>query len=451
MAVPALLTSLLQTMVFVVDRIMLGHHAFTALAGMQIAGLLEWSAFALFIAFEVGTIARVGRHVGAKEPERARIAAWTSLAMAVGLGLVLTAVTPLLSPRLGLFAPRASLETVAAAREYLDVTLAASPVVFLAMGAVATLQAGGDTRTPLAIGIFSNLVHVGLNGLLIFGGWGVPAMGLRGCAWSTAITFAIEAVLAILALSRRGPRAAVSLRRRGAGVELSLASVRAEGKDITRVAGPALVERVLYQTGFLAFGAMIALLGDAVMAADQALVGVESICFLSADAFGVAAAALVAQKLGARRPDEAEASARVAVRDAIVVLSVLGVLFTVGRWQLFPLFSDDVNVVAIGAGAAPVLAIAQPFMATAMVLAQGLRGAGFTREVLVVSALGTVLVRLAATWLFALHLGWGLVGVVMGSTSDWVVRALLLVLVGRSRARRLREGGRMASMEPVIP
>src|SRR3984957_6312426 len=71
-ALPAIGSSLLQTMVFVVDRAMLGHHAESSLAAMQVAGPLEWSLWSVFMAFEVGTIARVGRHVGAKDRVRAR-------------------------------------------------------------------------------------------------------------------------------------------------------------------------------------------------------------------------------------------------------------------------------------------------------------------------------------------------------------------------------------------
>jgi putative MATE family efflux protein len=431
LALPAIVTSLLQTMVFVVDRIMLGHHSSASLAAMQIGGLLEWSAFALFLSFEVGILARVGFQVGAREFSRARAAAIASLIAAVVFGAVMVLAAPLILATLPLYAPEASMETLAGAREYLSVTLTASPVVFLALGAVAILQAGGDTRTPLAIGAFSNVVHVGLNRWLILGGWGVTAMGIRGCAWSTVVTFSLEAILGLAVLSRRTSRGPVSLR----GTMPPIGMWTEEARAVVRVAGPALVERMLYQTGFLAYGAMIALLGDASMAAAQVLVGVESVCFLSADAYGVAAAALVAQKLGAKRRDQAARTIRIGVRDAVVILTLLGLVFAAGRWQVIPLFTSDMQVVTLCASTLPILAVAQPFMATALVMAQALRGAGYTREVLVISALGTLAVRLSATWLFSIRLHLGLPGVVMGSTADWITRSTLLVLLGRAKMR----------------
>ena len=56
-----------------------------------------------------------------------------------------------------------------------------------------------------------------------------------------------------------------------------------------------------------------------------------------------------------------------------------------------------------------------------------------TREALGVSLVGAVFVRLTATWLFAMVLGLGLVGVWMGSTTDWMVRSLVLVSMLRRR------------------
>jgi putative MATE family efflux protein len=430
LAFPAILHSLLQTLVFVVDRIMLGRHGEASLAAMQLGGAIEWSIWSVFSAFEIGTIARVGRHVGAKEPGMARRAAWVSLGLAGAIGSALALASPLLLELLPLAAQDASPASLSEARNYLSVTIAASPVVFLAMTAIATLQAGGDTRTPLAIGIATNILHIGMNRVFILGAFGiVPALGARGAGISTTITFSLQAILSVAALgtTTRG----VSLRRRKD--EEPKKSAREEAKALAGVAFPAFVERVVYHVGFLAYALMVARLGEATMAANQALISVESICFLSGDGFAIAAAALVAQKLGAGEPDEARRSARIATRDAIVVLTVFGVAAVLLRDFLLPVFSPDPEVLAIGRRAIPVLALAQPFMATGLVLAQSLRGAGKTREALAVSAIGAVVVRVGATYLLAIHLGLGLVGIWLGSTCDWIVRSALYGLVGIRR------------------
>jgi MATE family multidrug resistance protein len=423
LAFPAILHSLLQTMVFVVDRVMLGRHGEASLAAMQLGGSFEWSIWSVFAAFEVGTIARVGRHVGAQEPARARRAALLSLTMALSLGGALALATPLVLALLPVVGRNVSPAALDEARGYLSVTIAASPLVFVAMTSTATLQAGGDTRTPLAIGIAANVLHVALNRALILGLGPIPALGAHGAGISTAVTFGLQAALATLALtSRRRP---VSLRRTdGAARE----GVLPEARALATIAVPAFVERLLYHVGYVGYVLIIARLGDAAMAANQSLISVESICFLSGDGFGIAAAALVAQKLGARDPGAARKAATIATRDAVIALSLFGAAAFLLRGVILPVFSDDRHVLALGRAAIPVLALAQPFMAAGIVLAQALRGAGRTRE-----ALG-VIVRLSMTWIFAITLHLGLVGVWLGSTCDWVVRSALLALV-RVRGR----------------
>ena len=438
LALPAILHQLLQTLVFVVDRAMLGHHAESSLAAMQIAGPLEWSVWSVFSAFTVGTIARVGRHVGAGRYDEARRAAWVSLAFALLAGTLLAAAAPMLLDRLAWAYPKASPVVVAEARGYLAWTLAASPIVFLATAAIAVQQAAGDTRTPLAIGLVANVIHIALNRVLILGAsaLAVPAMGARGAGMSTAVTFALVAGMAITALARKGR--AVSLRRGKSDGASARGAYAREAREVANVALPSLAERVLYHAGYVGFVLIITQLGDVPMAANQALISVESLSFLSADGFGVAAAALVAQKLGAGRVDEAVRVTRISVVDAVALLTTVGVVFFATRSVVLPIFTPEANVIAAGAAAVPVLAFAQPFMATSVVVAEALRGGGFTRTVLCVSALSAFVVRLSCTWLFAITWGLGLTGVWMGSTADWIVRTALLVSLGTARARSLR-------------
>ena len=192
---------------------------------------------------------------------------------------------------------------------------------------------------------------------------------------------------------------------------------------------------MLYHVGYMSLALIITRLGDASMAANQSLISVESICFLSADGFGIAAAALVAQKLGAEKPEEARRAAGIATRYAIVVLTAFGLGAVALRDVILPLFSKDASVVAIGRATIPVIAAAQPFMAIGIVLSQSLRGAGRTREARGVSVAGAVVVRLPMTWLFSVTLGLGLGGAWLGSTVDWIARSVLLGVAWR-RGRR---------------
>lgn len=440
LAFPAILHSLLQTLVFVVDRVMLGHHSEASLAAMQIGGSLEWSIWSVFAAFEVGTIALIGRHVGAGDRVRARRTAWTSFAIALSFGSLLGLATPLVLELLPLVGEQMSAEAMSEARGYLAFTVAASPLVFVSASSTATLQAGGDTRTPLIVGVGANIIHLALNRVLILGAFGVPAMGARGAGISTAITFGIQAVLTTLALTSRARP--VSLRAAEGSSEGGRTPITEEARELFRVGGPAFVERIFYHLGYMTYAVMTLRLGDAAAAANQALLSIEAVCFLSADGFGIAAAAVVAQKLGAREREQARRAAWIAARYAAIALTTFGLCALLLKDLVLPVFSTDPEVLAKGRAAMPVLAIAQPFMAMGVVLAQSLRGAGRTRAALGVSFMGAVFIRLTSTWLFAFGMGLGLVGVWLGSTVDWMARAAVLSRLFRRRPARAVVGPR---------
>ena len=428
----AILTSFLQTFVFVVDRALLGHHSNAALGQMQLSGTVEWSAFAIFSGFFAATFARIGRHTGARDRVRAVTATRISVAFGLAFGLVLSLATPLVLALLPRLAPSASPVLIAGARDYLGMTLLASPFVFVGTAGVSALQAGGDTRTPLLIGLLTNSVHVALNWVLVLGGLGVPAMGSRGAGIGTAITFVFETVLVLVALSRVSSSASLRL---AADIEPPARALwRSEARELFAIGVPAVAEKVVYQTGFLAFVAIIAAMGDRVMEANQALIGLESICFLSADGFAVATAALVAQKLGANQERMVSMVTRSAMRASVVWLTAIGIVFFAFKGSLVAIFSRDSDTVAEGVRTMWVLLLAQPFMGAAQVLAAALRGSGRTSTVFGVSALCAIVVRLSCTYAFAFPLHLGLEGVWLGSTADWVVRtALLFYLVFQAR------------------
>ncbi len=419
LAIPVIGQSLLETLVFLVDRLMLGRHSTNSLASMQISGPLVWSVSSILGAFSIGSIALIGRTIGSGDQSVAAATVRTSLFLALGIGgaasvLSLVGLDSILA-LLGAGEPTVQ----ATAANYLKIVLPAMPLLLLSMIAAAMLQAAGNTRTPFLVAMLANVLNAVMDYALIFGHWGAPELGVRGAAIGSTAALALNASILLIILGRRDG----VLTFRGRGGE------RAALTRLLRVSFPAFGERCVQHLGYLGFITMIGALGRTAMAANQALISIESICFLSADGFGVAAAAIVSQRLGAKRPDESAFGAWTATILAIASLSLCGLAFVLIPRLLLSAFSPDPRIISAGIPCLYVAAAAQPFMAISTVLSQGLRGAGDTKTAFYVSLAGWLVVRLSATYLLAFTLNLGLVGVWLGSTCDWVFRSLILLIV----------------------
>jgi Na+-driven multidrug efflux pump len=202
------------------------------------------------------------------------------------------------------------------------------------------------------------------------------------------------------------------------------------------------VEPLLLQSGFLVYNKVITRLGVIPMAAHRAAITVESLTFLPAYGFAVAGSAVVGQYLGAGRPDKAEAGLRVCAGTSTLFLTAAGIAFLFFSPDLVRLFlrgPGEAATVEAAATALKISALEQPFMALAMALGGGLRGAGDTKSPLIVGALGTWGVRIPLAWALAFPAGLGLNGIWITMIADWALRtAVFAVLFRRGRWKSIK-------------
>lgn len=425
---PAIAQSLLHTLVFIVDRLILGRYGSAALASMQMSGPFIWTLVGLMGAMQVGALAVVGREVGRRDEASVSAAIRVSVAAALVLGVIATGVGFLVEPWIFAGFSEAGPEVHREASAYVASMLPAMVPLLVAAMTGAIHQAAGDTRTPLyAVGL-AHAVHLPLGAALVFGVGGTP-LGAGGAGLSTAIASTIEATFLV-----------VSLLRGRAGVRLTFTMNGREAELVRRtldVALPALAEKLAIHAGYFSYVFLIGALGAASMAAHQALISIESICFLSVDGFGVGAASLVARRLGAGDREGAERAVVVALVMAIALLSTCALVFLAIPSPLVHAFTADPAIATVAVPVLVVAAVAQPFMAIGAVFGEAFRGAGQTRVTLLVSLVCGFGVRVALAYWFAFTLGLGLVGIWWGSTIDWAVRSAMFGVL--FRRRRFRE------------
>ena len=417
---PAVLQGVVTTLVFTTDRLIIGRYASEALSSLAIANPVAWSVTSIFGAFMAGVVAVTGRAVGAQDARRAAATLRSSLGFALAIGLLVSLLAFVgREPIVALLTdPATTSATVRGdASSYLAIVLTSAPLFFVAATATASLQAAGDTRTPMVIAIIAGLANLALSWMLVFGHLGAPEMGLMGAAVGTVLASAVQAAGGLL----------VVLRGRGVlqlGAEHDGDDRRNALATVLRVSRATLGEKLLYHLAFIASIAIVGHLGNVALAAHETLLGVEAIGFTAASGFAIAASALVAQRMGRDDADEAYRAGQTAAGLGLFVGLGFGAILFAFPHQLVGIFTTDQEVIDTGARCLRIAAFAQPAMILADTWSGALRGAGDTFTPMISALLGPVVMRLAACWFFAWYLQMGLVGFWIGTTLDWYVRAV---------------------------
>jgi putative MATE family efflux protein len=279
----------------------------------------------------------------------------------------------------------------------------------------------------VALGI--NLVNVVVAFVLIFGYLGFPALGVTGSAWGAAIGRTAGAVALLVILVRGGGRSGLRLTG-GPGWRPDPALI---GR-LARIGLPSAGEQLSRSVGMLLFSTIVISLGTTVFAAQRITFNILSLSFLPGFGFSMAATALTGQALGAQLPERARRATWCAVRYGAAWMSSMGAVFLLAAPLLIRPFTDDPEILAVGAPALRVLAFGQPQQALAIVLAGGLRGAGDTRFPLLTTSVSMWLIRLPVAWYFVTQLGWGLPGAYASFVFGSTLEALAMYL--RFRAGR---------------
>jgi putative MATE family efflux protein len=405
LAGPVIGENLLETMLGIVDTLLVAGLGAMAIAGVGSALQVLFFLISALSALAVGSSVLVAQAVGAGDTQRAsRLARqsllWSgimSIPLAIG-GLLFTV------PIVGLFGLEPAVAQITV--DYLHVTMGTVVVLVALFIGGGVLRGAGDSRTPMVVTAIANVVNVFLAYGMIYGHFGLPALGPVGSAWATFLARALALAL-LLGVLWRG-RNGVSIGGRGGW----LPNLRV-ARDVLRIGVPAALEQILVSSAFFVLTILVAHLGTATLAAQRISMNALSLSFLPGIGFGIAATALVGQSVGARRIQEGAAATRVATTWALIWMSVMGLAVLIFAEPIMRLFSDDAAVITAGAVGLQVVALAQPFWAVMFVQSGGLRGTGNTRWPLVVGG-GGIWLSVVVSYVLLETVGGGLISVWAG-------------------------------------
>lgn len=406
LAWPTMLEQLMQTAVQYIDTAMVGTLGTQATAAVGATSTINWLISSSVSALSIGFLAFVSQACGSGDKEKAVRASSQAVLTTLVVGIFFTGLILLVSPVVPVWM-QVEPEIRDLAGTYFFILY--TPMLFRTASIIfgTLLRAVGDTRTPMRVGIWMNVINVILNFLLIYPtdtyfGITVPGAGLGviGAAIASAVAFAYGGI-AITVVLWRHPM----ISPRGQSLKPDWQIL----KPCLRVALPNALQRFGTSLGYVAFAAMINSLGDVATAAHTIANTVESAFYIPGYGMQTAAATLAGNALGAKDEKRIRDLGRMILLIEVCLMIISGGALFVFAPNMMQLFSKDQAVILLGSVVLRMVAVSEPFYGVSIIIEGMLQGMGRTMMPFVCNIMGMWGIRIIGTFLCTQLLGMGLV------------------------------------------
>jgi putative MATE family efflux protein len=421
LAIPMVLEMAGESAFAVADAFFVARLGVEALAAVGLTESVLEIIYAIAIGLSMSTTAMVARRFGEKNERAAARTAVQAIAVGIATSIILGAAGVIWAPQL-LRMMGATPETVEIGTTYTRVMYGTMGVIVLLHLNNAIYRGAGDAAMAMRSVWLANGINIVLDPLLIFGLGPFPELGLTGAAVATTIGRGMGVAYQFWGLSR-GRR----LRVRGSDVRLDLRIVR----RLLRISGGGVGQLLVSQASYIGLIRILAGFGTAVLAGY--VVAIRVVIFIIMPAWGLsnAAATLVGQNLGARKPKRAERAVYVTGAWNMLFMTVITVLFVTFASQIIAPFVADPESHAAGTSALRIISYGYVFYAWGMVMLQAFNGAGDTATPTKLNFVIFWLFQLPLAWMLARTLGLGPVGVYWAIAIAYSLSAVIGILLFR--------------------
>jgi len=418
LAVPIVAMQVGMMLMSVVDTIFVGHVSARELAAAALGGLYTIGLFNFCLGVVWAVDPLVSQALGARDPAAAALGVQRGLVLAAVMGAVATVLcVPAEWVYRALHEPA---DVIPRAVSFVHISAPSLVPMLLFVALRQSLVAMKRTSALVAVVVLSNLLNAGLDWVLVFGHWGLPAMGAPGSALATTIT----RFLGLFALLVIGRRALEPMLRPWRKEALALGPLL----RTFQIGLPIGAQNSVEFTTFAAISVFAGWFGAEAVSGHQVAINLASLMFMVPLGIGSASSVLVGHAIGEQDMAHARrvAASALAVGAGYMALSAC-VLLALPR-MFASAYTSVPGVVAVAALLIPIAGVFQVFDGLQVVSAGVLRGAGDTRAPLVSNVLGFWLVGMPVSLWLGFKGGLGVVGLWWGFVAGLAVVAAFLVL-----------------------
>lgn len=393
MAVPMMISMLVQALYNIVDSIFVSRICEDALTAVSMAFPWQNIVISIAVGFGVGINALLSRALGQKNAERVNQVAVNGLLLA-GLSYLLVLVAGLIGIR-AYMRTQTDIETIVNyGITYLNICILCSFGVFVEITFERFLQATGRTVYSMITQLTGAITNIILDPILIFGLLGFPKLGIAGAAWATVIGQCVGAVVAVTLNHFKNPE-----------VHLRLRHIRPNGRlmgEITAISIPSIIMSCISSLTCFVMNMILIAYSSTAVAVFGVYFKLQSFVFMPVFGLNNGMVPIIAYNYGAQKPERIHKTIRLGMVYAVAIMVVGLLVFQLIPKELLLMFDASDAMLEIGAPALRIMSLAFVFAGIGIVSGSSCQAFGYSVYSMLISIARQIVVLIPAAYLLSL-------------------------------------------------
>lgn len=393
MAVPMMISMLVQALYNIVDSIFVSRICEDALTAVSMAFPWQNIVIAIAVGFGVGINALLSRALGQKNAERVNQVAVNGLLLA-GLSYLLVLVAGLIGIR-AYMRTQTDIETIVNyGITYLNICILCSFGVFVEITFERFLQATGRTVYSMITQMTGAITNIILDPILIFGLLGFPKLGIAGAAWATVIGQCVGAVVAVMLNHFKNPE-----------VHLRLRHIRPNGRlmgEITAISIPSIIMSCISSLTCFVMNMILIAYSSTAVAVFGVYFKLQSFVFMPVFGLNNGMVPIIAYNYGAQKPERIHKTIRLGMVYAVAIMLIGLLVFQLIPKELLLMFDASDAMLEIGAPALRIMSLAFVFAGIGIVSGSSCQAFGYSVYSMLISIARQIVVLIPAAYLLSL-------------------------------------------------
>ena len=393
MAIPMMLSMLVQALYNVVDSVFVSRISENALNAVSLAFPLQNLMIAVGAGTAVGINALLSRSLGEKKQEMADRAAGTGIFLSLCNAVAFALIGIFLSRAFFMSQAKSVPEIVEMGTAYTRICLGLSMGLFCQFCFERLLQSTGRTVLAMATQMIGAVINIVLDPVFIFGLCGMPRLGVTGAAVATVLGQFVGALLAILLNLKRNPDIHIRLRL--------IRPDRRVAKEIYRVGVPSIVMQSIGSVMTFGMNKILFVFTPTATAVFGAYFKIQSFIFMPVFGLNNGMLPIISYNYGAARMDRVKRTVKLTICTAVCIMTAGFAVFQLAPATLLALFDASAEMTAIGVPALRIISISFLLAGFCIISGSVCQAIGNPLYSMVVSICRQLVVLLPAAWLLA--------------------------------------------------